>query len=66
MYSDSGYAGQVSYPEFSKLINLDCLYLPGRIFKATLERSPLLYVCRDQYGYVRVKGEKRNKKNRKE
>ncbi|KAK3552662.1 hypothetical protein QTP86_018072, partial [Hemibagrus guttatus] len=41
VYSESGCAGELSYPEFPGLINLDCLHLPGRIIKASVRRIPL-------------------------
>ncbi|KAK3552663.1 hypothetical protein QTP86_018071, partial [Hemibagrus guttatus] len=41
VYSGSGRAGELSYPEFPGLINLDCLHLPGRIIKARVRRIPL-------------------------
>ncbi|KAF4088734.1 hypothetical protein AMELA_G00058190 [Ameiurus melas] len=33
VFSESGDSGKLSYPEFSRLINLDFLHLPGRIHK---------------------------------
>ncbi|KAK3519665.1 hypothetical protein QTP86_019364 [Hemibagrus guttatus] len=54
VYSGRGRAGELSYPEFPGLINLDCLHLPGRIIKASVRRIPLyrgdLYRIENSYG----------------
>lgn len=36
---------ELNYPEFSGLINLDCLHLPGRLLKPSTCSNPLSHLC---------------------
>lgn len=45
------YVGKLSYPEFSRLIDLDCLH-PIRILKASHGRNPSSQLCIGVTGMV--------------
>lgn len=45
-HSKSNYSTELSCPETSRLINLDCMHLPGKIFKASRSCCPLSHICR--------------------